>query len=111
MMIEAAARRNYKKAVRNGYEFARIEFNDYLEDVGAIWRSAPVRQGRMPDHLLTGTPRPCSNPPSRSRVHDYPHFGVLKDGTLVAYAGNLGRESILLQGKQSQPVIAAVILF
>src|SRR5262245_66669792 len=30
--IEASARRNYKKAVRNGYCFSRIEHDEHLED-------------------------------------------------------------------------------
>ena len=98
MLIEAAARRNYKKAKRNGYAFARIDPNDYLDDIAAIWQSAEVRQGRMPAHFVEGRVRPYTNPPSRSNVHDYPYFGVVKAGRLVAYAGNLvGGELFMIE--------------
>lgn len=89
MMIEASARRNYKKAVRAGYSFAKIDYNVFLDDIGGIWQSARTRQGDMPDYIVAGRPRPCSNPPSTTAVHDYPYFGILRDGKLVAYAGCL----------------------
>ncbi|MBM3892356.1 MAG: hypothetical protein FJ388_24840 [Verrucomicrobia bacterium] len=89
MRIEAAARRNYKKAARQGYTFARIDPNDHLGEIAAIWKSAEVRQGRMPAHFVEGRVKPYTNPPSRTDVHDYPYFGVLKDGALYAYAGNM----------------------
>jgi hypothetical protein len=85
--IEASARRNYKTAVRNGYEFARIDYNAYLNDVAEIWRSTDTRQGRMPAAYLMGSPKPHSNPTSSSTTHDYPYFGAPKEGRLVAYAG------------------------
>jgi hypothetical protein len=89
MMIEAAGRRNVKKATRNGYQFGRIAFNSYLNDIGEIRRSATNRQGELPDAFLKKDVAPCDNPDSNSRVHDYPYFGVLKDGHLVAYMGVL----------------------
>jgi hypothetical protein len=85
-MIEGAARRNFRKAERLGYRFERIEYNRYLDDVHEIRRSTDVRQGRMPASLLEEEVAPCSNPPSNTNVHDYPFFGVLKDGKLAAYA-------------------------
>jgi len=88
-LVEPAGHRNVKKAKRLGYVFGRIDYNRYLDDVGDIRRSAEVRQGRMPDAYLQGPVTPCRNPPSRSRTHDYPYFGVTKDGRLVAYAGVL----------------------
>ncbi|MCX7590746.1 MAG: hypothetical protein N2255_03875 [Kiritimatiellae bacterium] len=99
MQIEGSARRNYRKAIRNGYRFERIEFNNYLDDIREIWRSAPVRQGPVPDHIRRGDVRPCFNPPSKSDVHDYPYFGILRDSRLVAYAGCLvaGEACILEQ--------------
>lgn len=87
--IEAAARRNYKKAQRLGYRFERLEHNRFLSDMKEIHSSTDVRQGRMPDHLVHGEVKPCSDPPSRTNVHDYPYFGILKDGKLVAYSGSL----------------------
>lgn len=87
--IESSARRNYKKAQRMGYAFGSIDFNAYLADIAAIRSSAQVRQGRMPEDYLQGTVQPCANPPSRTAFHDYPYFGVVKDGHLVAYAGVL----------------------
>ena len=89
MAIEASARRNYKKALRNGYVFQRIAYNDFLEDIGEIRRSATVRQGELPKEFLEGEVKPCTDPPSKTAVHDYPWFGVLKDGKLLAYAGCL----------------------
>jgi hypothetical protein len=89
MAVEGAARRNYKKALRSGYVFARFQHNDYLQDLTEIHRSTDVRQGQMPGELLRREVQPCNDPPSRTDVHDYPYFGILKDGKLVAYAGNL----------------------
>ena len=85
--IESAARRNFKKAQRMGYRFERIRHNDHLADMHEIHASAEVRQGQMPGALLHGEVKPCDDPPSRTRVHDYPYFGVLKDGRLTAYSG------------------------
>jgi GNAT superfamily N-acetyltransferase len=89
MEIEASARRNYKKAIRSGYEFGRIDYNAHLEDVAQIWRSTDRRQGVMPSFYLQESPQAHSNPTSLSSTHDYPYFGVLKDGRLVAYASAL----------------------
>ena len=89
MMLEGSARRNFKKAGRKGYRFERIDFNDHLEDIRAIWQSTDVRQGRVPEHILKGQVKPSTNPVSKTPTHDYPYFGVLKDDTLVAYAGCL----------------------
>lgn len=87
MGIESSGRRNVRKAERNGYAFRKIEFNSFLNDISEIWKSAPVRQGKVPDYVAKGEVRPCINPESRTNVHDYPYFGVLKDNKLVAYAG------------------------
>src|SRR4051794_29257746 len=51
MRIEASARRNYKKAVKLGYQFRRINYNDHLEDIRDIWLSTPVRQGVLPGYM------------------------------------------------------------
>lgn len=85
--IESAGRRNYRKSCRLGYRFERIDYNAHLADVTAILRSAPVRQGRpMPERFFTKDAAPVHNPPSRTNQHDYPYFGILRDGRLLAYA-------------------------
>ena len=89
MAIEASARRNVKKCQRHGYAFARIAYNDHLADIAAVRRSTDVRQGALPEAFLKEELSPCLDPPSRTALHDYPYFGVLKDGRLVAYAGGL----------------------
>jgi len=88
MSIEAAGRRNVKKAERAGYAFARLDCNAHLADIADIIRSAKTRHASMPD-LPDGGLRPCANPPSRSAAHDYPYFGVTRAGRAVAYAGCL----------------------
>src|SRR5579863_32796 len=47
--LEFTARQNYRKALRSGFSVRRFHFNDYLDDVRAIWMSTPVRQGEMPE--------------------------------------------------------------
>ena len=89
MAIEASGRRNVRKAERNRFRFERIRFNDHLDGVKAIWQSADVRQGQVPDYVAKGQVKPSQNPETKTNVHDYPYFGVLKDGELVAYAGCL----------------------
>ncbi len=86
-LIEASGRRNIKKARRMGYEFKLINFNDYLDDIRDIRKSTDVRQGEVTGYLRDDVVEPCRNPPSRTTVHDYVYYGVLKEGRLVAYAG------------------------
>ena len=90
MGIEASARRNYKKAQGKKYEFRMINYDDFLQDITAILRSADIRQGKpMPREFLEREAKGASNPEpaSGTAIHDYRHFGVLLDGKLVAYAG------------------------
>lgn len=95
--IESSARRNIKKAQRKGYTFSRIDYNSYLNAIGNIHRSAPVRQGAMPSELLDNEPTPINNPETLTSTHDYPYFGIFKEDKLVAYAGCLvAGEMILL---------------
>ena len=89
MLIEAAGRRNVKKANRNGYEYKRINFNEYLEDIATIRRSTDQRQGQLSEAFMSRDVKRCENPESLSPIHDYPYFGVLKDGKLYAYMGVL----------------------
>lgn len=85
--IEAAGRRNCKKAMRLGYDFQRIDYNCHLSEIAAIRQSKDVRQGRVSVAFMQAPVSPIENPPSRNRIHDYPYFGVLRDGSLRAYAG------------------------
>jgi GNAT superfamily N-acetyltransferase len=88
--IEAAGRRNYKKAGREGCSFRRIAFNDHLDDIKEIRQSSEFRQGRrMPDSYLADNVKPCTDPASCNPLHDYAYFGVFREGKLIAYAGCL----------------------
>ena len=87
--IEASGRRNVKKAKRLGYQFQKIEYNGYLADIREIRQSTDVRQGKVDADFLAGEVVPCRNPEPRTSTHDYPYFGVLKDGRLYSYAGVL----------------------
>ncbi len=89
MLIEAAGRRNYKKALRLGYEFKRLDYNAHLPEITDILRSTDVRQGKMPEELLTDGAQPHRNPESLSRYHDYPYFGIFHEGTVVAFGSCL----------------------
>jgi RimJ/RimL family protein N-acetyltransferase len=84
--VEAAARRNFKKAERAGYVFERLEPNRWLDGIVAVRRSMAVRQGPMPAAILEAAARPCADPPTRTDVHDYPWFGVRIGDELAAYA-------------------------
>jgi hypothetical protein len=86
MLVDGSARRNFKKAERAGYRFDRIDFNEHLEDIAEIRRSTTVRQGPVPERYLKGEVKAEATPASRSSTHDYPRFGVLQNGKLVAYA-------------------------
>jgi hypothetical protein len=87
--VEASARRNYKKAKRLGYEFRRIDYNLFLDDITDIRRSTDVRQGPLPEKFLQEKATPCSDPPTLTNIHDYVYFGILKNGQLFAYVGCL----------------------
>ena len=90
MRVEGSARRNYKKALREGCTVRRIQFNDHLDEIREIRMSADVRQGRpMPEGYRRGVVAPTTDPPSRSPLHDYPYFGVFLKDKMVGYAGCL----------------------
>jgi hypothetical protein len=118
MMIDAAARRNYKKATRLGYRFEKIDYNQYLDDIREVRRSTPERQGRqLPSELIRDEVEPCRNPPTRTAAHDYPHFGILREGRVVAYAGCLiAGEVCMLEhmlghvAKQSDGIVPLLIV-
>lgn len=88
--IESSGRRNYKKAQRMGYTFDRLECNAHIKDIDAILKSTEVRQGRpMPSRLMNRKDHSNHDPSSHSNRHDYPYFGVFRDGQLYAYAACL----------------------
>jgi hypothetical protein len=88
--IESSARRNHKKAVREGCSFRRINFNDHIDDIRDIWMSTDTRQGKlMPKAMREGEVNRISDPPSKSNLHDYPYFGVFYQEKLVGYMGCL----------------------
>jgi hypothetical protein len=90
MLIEASARRNHKKAVREGCAVMPIQFNDHLDAIREIRQSAPLRQGKlMPESYREGIVRPCTDPPSRTNIHGYPYFGAFHRDRLIGYAGCL----------------------
>jgi hypothetical protein len=89
MSLKSSARGNYRKAQREGYSVKRFDFNAHLDDVREILQSSSVRQGKFPSHVREGHVHPISDPPSRTRYHDYPYFGVFRGGTLFAYASCL----------------------
>jgi hypothetical protein len=95
--IEGAARRNIKKAQRLGYEFSRIEPNKWLRDLRDIHQSTDVRQGPLPADVLAG-PSEITDPPSNSNIHDYPYFGIVKNGRCVAYGSCLVAGEIISIG-------------
>ncbi len=94
--LESSARRNIKKALRNGYSFKRIQYNEHLHDIAEIHRSAPVRQGPMAESFLREIPKPIMDPPSKTNLHDYPYFGIMKDDRVLAYGGCLVAGEMLL---------------
>jgi len=88
MMIDASARRNYKKAVREGCSFRPIEINSYLPEVGKIRASTEVRQGKlMPENYRSGEPAQAFNVHrSLNRTHDYAYFGAFLGDELIGYS-------------------------
>jgi hypothetical protein len=87
MLLESSARRNYKKAIREGCSFRRINYNEHLDDVRKIWQSTDTRQGQMPDYITRGDVKPINDPASKTNVHDYPYFGIFFENQLIGYAG------------------------
>jgi len=85
MAIEAAARRNYKKALRLKYRVERINFNDHLGSIQKIQTSTYIRQGKSIPKTW-GEVKPCTDPISLNNIHDYQWYGVFGEQGLVAYA-------------------------
>jgi hypothetical protein len=90
MLIDGSARRNHKKACREGCAVRRIQFNDHLDAVREVRMSSDLRQGRaMPEDYRNGIVNRIDDPPSNSRCHDFPYFGVFAEDKLVGYAACL----------------------
>ncbi len=89
MGIEAAGRRNVKKAKRLGYEVRPIAYNDHLPAIKAIRNSTEVRQGELPEEFLNEELQPAPDPVPKTETHGYPYWGVFLDDELVAFAGGL----------------------
>jgi len=86
--IESSGHRNVKKAVKNGYMFKTINYNDHLDDIWDIRRSTKTRQGNVPDSFISNRPKENADPKSKTLYHGYPYFGVFDpENKLVAYAG------------------------
>ncbi len=95
--IESSGRRNYKKALRNGYQFRQINFNEHLDEIWNIRRSTTVRQGKMPDSFINEKPKPVSDPKPETKIHSYSYFGIFNDqNMLVAYAGCIQAGELLM---------------
>ncbi|WP_100656471.1 hypothetical protein [Alteromonas flava] len=95
--IESSARRNCKKAIRNGFTFDKLAYNLHLDEIWEIRRSTPVRQGEMPEDFLNTRPTPVTNPSPQTNTHDYVYFGVFDERKkLVAYAGCMVAGEILM---------------
>lgn len=86
MYIEAAARRNFKKAQRANYTFSPFDTKDRMDDIREIRQSTDVRQGKVPEEMMFGDLQPAKDPKSRNHYHGYPYFGVFHENKLVAYS-------------------------
>ncbi|WP_144118690.1 hypothetical protein [Catellatospora sichuanensis] len=79
-------RQKVRRALKLGYEFALFEHDDHLDDIHEINLSLDERQGRpMSESYRT---RPSEFGPQDDQScprHRSDHFGVLKDGKLLAY--------------------------
>jgi hypothetical protein len=94
--LASSARGSINKAKKNNYQFQRINYNDHLKEISDIHRSTSIRQGKMPQEFLSQKLKAINDPQSVDDRHDYPYFGILKDGHLVAYAGCLVAGEMLL---------------
>lgn len=97
MALESSARRNFKKASRNGFIFLPIDFNKHIHEIWEIRRSAPVRQGELSESFLNTPPLERKDPVSIDQTHDYRYFGIFdSNNVLVAYAGCLIAGQLLM---------------
>lgn len=79
-------RQKVRRAIKLGYEFAPLAYNDYLDDIFEINTSMQARQGRPMTDYYRQRPEPREpwgeQPCPR---HHFGYFGVFKDGRLFAY--------------------------
>lgn len=70
-----------RKALKRGYTFAKIDMNEYVDDIYAIHTSKKYRQGRKMDkgYLIKQESYPV--------IKNHEYFGIIKDNHLVAYLG------------------------
>ena len=79
-------RRKVRKAEKEGYAFAFIDRDEYLDDIFAINTSMEARQGREMTEGYRTRPGPYGPLPDYTCPHHQVRtYGVLKDGHLVAY--------------------------
>jgi hypothetical protein len=97
------ARNMIRKAQRQGYEYKKVEPDDYLDDVLAIRISDPERQGRQIPEYYRQRPERIIDEPFRHGcgVHGEEFYGLFKDGKLCAYTtiffyGELGQVNHIL---------------
>jgi hypothetical protein len=80
-------RQKVRRASRDGYVFAPIERDAYLDDIYAINTSMPARQGRPMAEAYRQRPAPQGPLPDfPCPRHALRRYGVLRDGHLYAYA-------------------------
>ena len=80
-------RQRVRRAQRDGYRFAAIERDAYLDDIFAINTSLPERQGRPMSEAYRQPPAPQGSLPAFGCPrHALRRYGVLRDGHLYAYA-------------------------
>ncbi|MGC8634414.1 MAG: hypothetical protein ACP5VP_07080 [Candidatus Limnocylindrales bacterium] len=80
-------RQRVRRAGRDGFAFAPIERDDYLDDIYAINTSLPERQGRPMAEAYRQRPAPQGPLPAfPCPRHALRRYGVLREGHLYAYA-------------------------
>jgi Acetyltransferase (GNAT) domain len=80
-------RRKVRLAQQQGYEFRRINRDDYLDDIYEVNTSLEERQGREMAPRYRRKVNPFGPLPEHTCPrHQLCTYGVLKDGKLVAYA-------------------------
>jgi hypothetical protein len=88
--IESSGHQNVKKAIKNGYTFKTINYNEHLDDIWDIRRSTRTQQGNVPDSSISSRPKASADPKSNTLYHGYPYFGVFDpENKLEAYTGCL----------------------
>jgi hypothetical protein len=83
--LKKSARWNYRKAIRKGYEVKRFDVNTKRDEISAILKSTPIRQGKLPKALREGHFPIVNDPPSRTPFHDFFYMGAFRNEKLLAY--------------------------